>query len=271
VIRLATCVCAALVAGISIFVGLVQLGLIQNPLAPVIRGDLVSARSDREGLRVLFVGNSFTYYNSMPDLVQRLASADQGAQPIIVSMTRGAWRLQQFSQDDRLAALLRDVRWDVVILQEQSQLLSFSPESRRRETFPYARALDAKIESAGSRTLVFTTWAYESGDRRNVRGDTFAAMQARLEEGYADLAATLATPVAPVGLAWAEALRRDPDIDLWTGDGRHPSRLGSYLTACVFYAILTGRDPAASGLTAGIAPSEARFLQQVAADVVESR
>jgi uncharacterized protein DUF4886 len=258
------------VAGISIFVGLVQLGLIQNPLAPVIRGDLVSARSDREGLRVLFVGNSFTYYNSMPDLVQRLASADP-AQPIIVSMTRGAWRLQQFSQDDRLAALLRDVRWDVVILQEQSQLLSFSPESRRRETFPYARALDAKIESAGGRTLVFTTWAYEDGDRRNVPDDTFAAMQARLEEGYADLAATLATPVAPVGLAWAEALRRDPDVDLWAGDGRHPSRLGSYLTACVFYAILTGRDPVANGFTAGIAPSEARLLQQVAADVVESR
>ena len=130
--RLATCVCIALVAGISIFVGWsVQLGLIQNPLAPVIRGDLVSARSDREGLRVLFVGNSFTYYNSMPALVQRLASADEGAQPIIVSMTRGAWTLERFSRDHRLAALLKDIRWDVVILQEQSQLLSFSPESRR--------------------------------------------------------------------------------------------------------------------------------------------
>jgi uncharacterized protein DUF4886 len=259
------------VAGISIFVGLVQLGLIQDPLAPVIRGDLVSARSDRDGLRVLFVGNSFTYYNSMPALVQRLASADQGAQPIIVSMTRGAWTLQRFSGNDRLAALLKDVRWDVVILQEQSQLLSFSPESRRRETFPYARALQTKIESAGGRTLVFTTWAYEDGDRRNVPGDTFAAMQARLEQGYADLAATLSTPVAPVGRAWAEALRREPGIDLWAGDGRHPSRLGSYLTACVFYAILTGRDPAASGFTAGIGPNEARFLQQVATDVVASR
>ena len=258
-------------AGISIFVGLVQLGLVQNPLAPVIRGDLVSARSEREGLRVLFVGNSFTYYNSMPALVQRLASADQGAQPIIVSMTRGGWRLQQFSRDDRLAALLKDVRWDVVILQEQSQLLSFSPESRRRETFPYADALQAKIESAGGHTLLFSTWAYEYGDRRNVPGDTFAAMQGRLEQGYADLAATLSTRVVPVGRAWAEALRREPGLELWDGDGMHPSRLGSYLTACVFYAILTGRDPAASGFIAGIAPSEARLLQQVAADVVESR
>jgi hypothetical protein len=255
----------------SIFVALVQLGLIQNPLAPVIRGDLVSARSDREGLRVLFVGNSFTYENSMPTLVQRLAANDQGAPPIIVSMTRGAWTLQRFSRDDRLAALLKDVRWDVVILQEQSQLLSFSPESRRRETFPYVRALDTKIESAGGRTLVFTTWAYENGDQRNVPGDTFAAMHGRLEQGYADLAATLSTPVAPVGRAWAEALRREPGLELWDGDGMHPSRLGSYLTACVFYAILTGRDPAASGFTAGIEPSEARFLQHVATDVVASR
>jgi hypothetical protein len=167
------------VLGASIFVALVQLGLLQNPLAPVIRGDLVSARSDREGLRVLFVGNSFTYYNSMPSLVQRLASADQGAQPIIVSMTRGAWTLQRFSRDDRLAALLKDVRWDVVILQEQSQLLSFSLEQRRRDTSPYARALQTKIESAGGRTLLFTTWAYEDGDRRNVPGDTFDAIDTR--------------------------------------------------------------------------------------------
>jgi len=259
------------VFGVAIFVGLVQLGLVQSPLAPVIGGDLDSARSDRQGLRVLFVGNSLTYYNSMPTLVQQLAAADQGAQPIIVSMTRGGWRLQQFSHDDRLAALLKDVRWDVVILQEQSQLLSFSPESRRRETFPYARALQTKIESAGGRTLLFTTWAHENGDRRNVPGDTFAAMEARLEQGYADLAATLSTPVAPVGPAWAEALRREPGLELWNGDGTHPSRLGSYLTACVFYVILTGRDPAASGFTAGIEPSEARFLQQVATDVVESR
>ena len=77
--------------------------------------------------------------------------------------------------------------------------------------------------------------------------------------------------VAPVGRAWAEALRREPGLELWDGDGMHPSRLGSYLTACVFYAILTGRDPAASGFTAGIAPSEARSLQQVAADVVGPR
>ena len=62
--------------------------------------------------------------------------------------------------------------------------------------------------------------------------------------------------------AWAEALRRKPALDLWTDDGQHPGRKGSYLAACVFYAALTGRDPARSQFTAGIEGGQARLLQR---------
>jgi hypothetical protein len=51
----------------------------------------------------------------------------------------------------------------------------------------------------------------------------------------------------------------------------HPSRLGSYLAACVFYRTLTGQDPRGSGFTAGLDEAQARFLQDVAADVVTTR
>jgi len=74
--------------------------------------------------------------------------------------------------------------------------------------------------------------------------------------------------VSPAGLAWAEALRRRPGLDLWDSDGRHPDKEGSYLAACVFYADLTGRDPARSTFTGGLQPADARFLQRVAAGVV---
>ena len=93
-------------------------------------------------------------------------------------------------------------------------------------------------------------------------------MQAALAEGYDDLGRRLHASVAPVGLAWAEALRTRPDLSLWEGDGRHPSKLGSYLAACVFYAMLTHRDPRESGFTAGLSSSEARYLQKAAAKIV---
>ena len=120
----------------------------------------------------------------------------------------------------------------------------------------------------GARTLLFMTWGYRLGDRHNRPEDTFLAMQERLEQGYSELGAELPASVAPAGLAWAEALRERPGLDLWDFDGRHPNEAGSYLAACVFYKVLTGRDPRRSTFTAGLPHAEARLLQRVAEAVV---
>jgi hypothetical protein len=260
-----------LVLAALICVGLVQAGLVRSPFAPALKGDVALARSDRAGLRVLFVGNSFTFSNSIPALVHQLEVADEGAPPFFVAeYTRGGWTLEDAFRDDGLASLLGEVRWDVVVVQEQSQLLSFPPEQRREETYPFARALQREISSAGGQTVLFMTWGYREGDPGNYPGDTFTAMQLRLAEGYSELGAELSAPVAPVGLAWAEALQRQPALDLWDGDGEHPNAAGSYLAACVFYAMLSGRNPSRSEFMAGLEPAEARFFQDVAWDVTSA-
>jgi hypothetical protein len=258
-----------LAVAVLIGVALVEAGLVRSPFGPGFTGDLTPAQTDRAGLRVLFVGNSFTFYNSMPALVRRLAAADEGAPPIfVVDYTAGGWTLEDASRDDALASVLENVAWDFVVLQEQSQLLSFSAEQRREETYPFARALQGQIASAGSRTVLFMTWGYKEGDPRNYPGDSFTAMQRRLAEGYWDLGDALAAAVAPVGLAWEEALQREPGLDLWDSDGKHPSLTGSYLAACVFYAMLAGRNPSGNRFTGGLEPAESRLLQRVASNVV---
>jgi hypothetical protein len=207
----------------------------------------------------------------MPELVHELADADGDRERIFaVSYTAGGWTLRKASQDEGLTTLLRNVRWDVVVLQEQSRLPSLSAEWRREETYPFARALDAKIVHAGARTMLFMTWGYEAGDDARLPGDTFGAMQSRLRAGYSELGTELSASVAvaPVGVAWAEAVRRHPRIDLWGGDGQHPSRAGSYLAASVFYAILSGRDPTRNPFTAELDPADARSLRTIASDVV---
>jgi hypothetical protein len=253
-----------LVAGV--YVALVQAGIVRSALFPRIDGDIAAAHSDRPGLRVLFVGNSFTYYNSMPAMVRELALADEGAGVIFtVEYTAPNWSLRDAAESDGLADAIEDVRWDVVVLQEVSYYLSASAEERRRVTHPYARALQRQIAVSGAQTMLFMTWGYRDG---SFDGDSFAWMQARLEEGYSELGEELFAPVVPVGLAWSEALARRPDLELWKRDGRHPSRLGSYLAACVFYAVLSGRDPTGNSFTAGLDEGDARFLQEVAAQVV---
>jgi uncharacterized protein DUF4886 len=271
-LRLASLGVVGIVLGLALYVGLVHIGLARSLLAPTLRGDIALARSDRAGLRVLFVGNSFTFKNSLPELVHDLAAGDSGEKPIFsVEYAAPGWSLHQANKDDGLGKLLKEVRWDVVVLQEKSWVLSFPEERWRRETSPPARDLHKKISAAGARTLLFMTWGYVRGDRWHERHDTYAAMQARLADGYSKLGAELGAQVAPAGLAWAEALRRDPSLDLWAGDGKHPGRLGSYLAACVFYEMLSGREPSRSRFTAGIEPKQARLLRQVAESVLNHR
>jgi hypothetical protein len=68
-------VTAGIIAGFSLYVGFIHAGVIRNPFGPLLQGDIAAARSDRPGLRVLFVGNSMTYYNDMPQMVESLARA----------------------------------------------------------------------------------------------------------------------------------------------------------------------------------------------------
>jgi hypothetical protein len=270
-VKLFSLAVAGIVLGLTLYGGLVHIGLARSPLAPNLRGDIALARGDRPGLRVLFVGNSFTFKNSLPALVHNLAAGDRGATAIFsVEYAAPGWSLHQAAKDDGLEKLLHEVNWDVVVLQEKSWLLSVREAQWRRETYPGAHELREKIAAAGARTLLFMTWGYVRGDRGHESHDTYAAMQARLANGYSKLGAELGAQVAPAGLAWAEALRREPSLDLWAGDGKHPGRLGSYLAACVIYAVLSGREPTRSRFTTGIAPEQARLLQQVAESVLRT-
>ncbi len=240
---------AGIVAGVSLYVGFIQAGVIRSPFAPVLQGDLDAARSDRPGLRVLFVGNSMTYYHGMPQMVEKLAIGGAGTEPLFaVSYTRPGWTLEEAAADDRLAQLIQSVPWDALVLQEQTGRATASADWLRYKTIPYAQELQRPIAAHGGRTLLYMTWYTRS-------------------EG--DLGSLLSTSVAPVGSALGEAHWRRPELPLLESDGHHPSLAGSYLAACVFYATLTGQDPTRSSYTGGLARADARFLERVAADVVK--
>lgn len=255
----------ALVVGVVLYIGAVQAGVLPNPLAPKAEGDLALAQSKKAGLRVLFVGNSFTFYNSIPKRVHELSSADNSARKIFaVQYTAPSWRLSKAAQDTGLERLLRQVPWDVVVLQEHGYELARSQQHRRQTTDRYATAIAAR--AGGARIVFFMPW--DSKDGRD--GETYTELQERIADNTEELADRLGAKVAPVGVAWEAAVERRPGIDLWYRDGRHPGKRGAYLGACVFYAVLTGRDPTGNAFTGGLDPEEARFLQHVARDVVRS-
>jgi hypothetical protein len=216
-------------------------------------------------LRVLFVGNSLTYVNDLPRMVQELSSAAGEPRSLVVKqVAEGGFTLQQHWEGGRFLQALGEASWDIVVLQEQSLLPSLSKEQRAAKMDPYAEKMDASIRAAKAKTVLFLPWAWRHGDLANHPKDTFDAMQSRLKVGYTELGHRLRAPIVPVGDAWGLAHRLRPEFKLWS-DLRHPTESGTYLSACVFYGWLYHKSPLGNPFTASLEPSDSFFLQEVAA------
>jgi hypothetical protein len=247
-------------------VGLGYLGVhgLRRPHHELIAGDESLRRAaDTPGLHVYFIGNSFTFFNDMPGLLEGLSASEE--KPVVARLhTIGGSFLRQHAEDPKVAAAIAGGRWDCVVLQEQSRLPSLPDAEDEREFYPFVRMLTNSARAAGSHVLLYQTWGYRFGDPDHGRPDDFASMEQRLEHGYGAIGQELAIPIAPVGRAWAEVRRRRPDAPLWDTDGKHPTLVGSYLAACVFYRVLYGKSPAGNPFLGGLAKEDAAFLQDVA-------
>lgn len=227
--------------------------------------------------KVLFLGNSYTAANNLPEKVSKLASS-LGDSVYYDSNTPGGYRLMNHVTSPTTLAKISQENWDYVVIQAQSQEPSWPPSQVASEVFPYASILNDSIKSNDfcSETVFYMTWGRKYGDTQNCPTwppvCTFLGMQERLMAGYMTMAEENSSTVAPVGLAWKHSMNNDPDslINLYSGDNSHPSLSGTYLTACVMYATMFQKSPIGANYTAGLTEYDAIFLQQIAEVVVLS-
>jgi hypothetical protein len=216
-------------------------------------------------LHLLFIGNSYTAVNNLPGLFSQLAAS--GHHEVLTDMiTPGGFSLAQHAANQTTMDKISGQKWDFVILQDQSYLPALE-EQRTKELNPAVRYLDYYIRKAGSQSLLYLTWGRQKGLPEQGFND-FDSMQTQLTKGYLDIAQELKIPVAPVGEAFKIALGRDSSADLWGPDGSHPSVEGTYLAACVFYAVLFKTSPEGLDFTAGLSKDLAQTMQEVAVETV---
>lgn len=237
---------------------------------------------------MLFLGNSYTFMGALDESVAAVFAA-AGEEVAAERLAEPGWTFTQHVEAIETDGSAWQVAFEEprtwVFLQEQSQIPGF-PEGQADLVASRGAAvtLDGYAAGTGAQTMFVMTWGRRAGDDQNP--DTypdFATMQAALSAGYLDYVARAsedgsAAWVAPAGLAWARvhedvvASGVDP-LDptsafygLYVEDGSHPSPRGTYLTACVIYASVTGRSPV--GLEAPAIVPDAAYLQGVAAAVV---
>ncbi len=231
------------------------------------------ALAQAQTMQVLFLGNSYTGANNLPDLVYQLALSN-GDSIQYDSNTPGGYTLQMHSQDANSLAKINQQPWDYVFIQAQSQEPSLDTPYVQQNVFPYAHILDSLVQANDSctQTGFFMTWGRKYGDASNCQNYppvcTYLGMQQQLRGRYLQMGYDNHAVVAPVGAAWQEVIAQNAVFDLFSSDGSHPSLHGSYLAACVFYATIYKRSPAGFSYTAGLPLQEAQLLQNIGGQIV---
>jgi hypothetical protein len=222
-----------------------------GPMGASAKGiSMAKVKQAAKPIKMLFIGNSFTARNDVPGLLARLAEL-RGHTVEHNLISAGGASLRAHWNAGKAAEAIQKTHYDYVVLQEQSTL----PIKNATRMHENIRLFDEAIKAAGSRTVLYMTWA-----RRHA-----PESQAVLTEAYLTIGRALNALVVPVGLAWQQVLAMDDQPVLHDKDDSHPTIAGSMLAACVFFATLFGEDPTGIALEIpGIEPKTMRLLEKSA-------
>ena len=187
------------------------------------------AQQPQGELRVLFIGNSLTYANDLPAIVEALAEASHQKRFVYKTIALPNFGLEDHWQQGEARNVIAKGKWDVVVLQQGPSGL----EESRRSLLDSVRRFDKEIRAAGAKPALYMVWPAEA------RFGDFD----RVVESYKLAAEEVKAMLLPAGQAWREAWKRDAKIALYSEDKFHPSVAGSYLAALVMYENLFGNSP----------------------------
>lgn len=219
---------------------------------------------------VLFIGNSYTGVNNLPQLVADV-STSAGDTLQVTAFTPGGQTLMNHAAPG--GAPMNEIAkgiYDIVVLQEQSQLPSFPDQDVNEMYFPYVHILDSAIKAANkcSKTLLYMTWGRKNGDAMNCATwppvCTYKGMDSLLRKRTLEASNLNNCDVSPVGAAWRYSIEHYPWINLYQQDESHPDPEGSYLAACVFYTSIFKKSPIAITYDGGLDPLLADTLRTIA-------
>lgn len=184
-------------------------------------------------MKVLFIGNSHTYFNDLPQIFKEICEAN--SIPAEVTMLAHAGVTFGFHvKEPEVRFNIMYGNYDYVILQHRAH-----PMGEYDEMAEAAEELVKMIRQTGSRPVFYMTWSQKREGKE---------AQIEMSAAYKRLAGSLEAAVAPVGEAWWSFLGLWPDAGLYDTDGAHASRLGSLLAAGTIFSTICGRPPFAGAV-----------------------
>lgn len=182
----------------------------------------------KNNIKILFIGNSHTYYNNMPKMVKDLFAGAGVAAQVVMETEGGKGLLYHCDRKDAIFNIIHG-GFDYVVLQDIAK------------TFNRANLIEGGLKikqnalvKSDAHPVLYMIWAHRENP----------AIQAEITASYAELAGLLGADLAPAGEVWHKMLKSRSAPQFYREDGNHATPLGSYLAACcIFYAISRRERP----------------------------
>ena len=178
-------------------------------------------------IKLLFIGNSHTYYNDMVAMFKE--KCNQNNIDVHVTMlTHGGKTLLWHSEEHEVRFNILFGEYDYVILQDAAH-----PFGGEEILLKGVEKIKKHIDETKAKTVLYNTWAEKSIPQN----------QEKMSLAYKNVANKTNSILAPVGEYWAYVITKHPTVELFDKDGEHASRLGSYLASNIlYYSIFENTD-----------------------------
>ncbi len=237
-----------------------------------------SANAQTDTTRVLFIGNSFTYTNDVPTLVQGLANA-AGYQLKFVMHAPGGISVGDTAQGTSahmnnpiVFDLIRSDNWDFVSLQDnQGRFIygncHFPDTNVSKVVRGHIKIRDSvHYYHPCAHMLWFAGW----GPKNGYAGisSTGSGLIDNIYYNYKCLKNTAGEIISPIGKAWERAIDTIPAADPWGPDETHESLAGAYLTAAVIFTSIYRMNTETVAFDGGLDSTTARTFRRIAYQTV---
>jgi hypothetical protein len=197
--------------------------------------------------KILYIGNSYTYLNDTPAMLDSMARA-HGFKPEISKFSKGGATMKYHINNAECNALVEKGGYDYIILQSQSvqPALVGTPDGMPIMEEMMNMINYVRKHNPTAKILLQITWGREHGNDGLQKKDYFPkyphlftsyeSMQQALDKGTRSMAHIFnADGVIDVGKVWSYMRNKHPEIYLYGKDGSHPGYNGSYLATSVIF------------------------------------
>ena len=182
--------------------------------------------------RILFIGNSFTFYWNLPSLVEKM-SIERGLNWDITHFTVPSATLKILWNNPDLKSILESETFDHVIIQEHST--NILTNANGNSEFYFGQITSLIPDS--TQIHFFSTWMYPSMEQYNINNEEYP-----IEETIKQIIEGTTTRIIPIGRAFKLFQSKYPQFNLLMEDDKHPNPNGSYLASCVIFSHLSAES-----------------------------